>query len=245
MSRTRLILVGLLVAVVAVGVVVSSSGAEPQLNTCGSVGVPGYCIATVPLVNASEEVEGTGGVSILKATVASTPAEVECLKNKSVGSIEGGAAGTAGKSKTTIIFEGCKLLAPTNCKLTAADTKEIETTELKGELVLTGSKVEDKLEPKSGAAFAGISIEGKEAKEPVCAIAEVGKPKTFNVTGSQLCEVNAGKAEAETETEKHKLICKDAGSSLKLGGNKAEITDEATVELSGVKAHDSWSVKET
>lgn len=246
-TRTRLILLGLLAAAVAVGVVASSSGAEPPPpSSCTTVTTaPAYCIAGVPLVSASEEVEGTGGISILKATVSSTTAEVECQKNKSSGFIEGGVAGALGKSKTTITFEVCKLLTPTNCKLTAADAKEIETTELMGELELSGGKILDKIEPKTGAAFAGISIEGKETKEPTCVIAEVGRPKTFNVTGSQLCEVNASKAEAETETEKHKLICKDTGSSLKLGGNKAEVADEATVELSGAKAHDSWSSKET
>jgi hypothetical protein len=248
-TRTRLILLGLLAAAVAVGVVASSSGAEPPPpSSCTTVTTaPAYCIAGVPLVSASEEVEGTGGISILKATVSSTAAEVECQKSKSSGFIEGGAAGAVGKSKTTITFEVCKLLTPTNCKLTSAEETKIKTTELLGVLTLTGAgkRIEDKLEPESGAGFAGISIEGKEPKEPTCAIAEVGKPKTFNVTGSQRCEVDSNNAEAETETEKHKITCKTTGGSLKLGGNKAEITDESTVELSGAKAHGSWSVKET
>jgi hypothetical protein len=248
MFRTRLILLGLLAVVVAAGVVASTSGAEPQVGTCKTVAEkPAYCIGGLPLENASEEVEGTSGISILKATVSSTAAEVECQKSKSSGFIEGGAAGAVGKSKTTITFEVCKLLTPTNCKLTSAEETKIKTTELLGVLTLTGAgkRIEDKLEPESGAGFAGISIEGKEPKEPTCAIAEVGKPKTFNVTGSQRCEVDSNNAEAETETEKHKITCKTTGGSLKLGGNKAEITDESTVELSGAKAHGSWSVKET
>jgi hypothetical protein len=243
MSRTRLILLGVL-AVLAVGVVASASATEPPVKCGGKVGkVPDYCVVGFELENAkgepvSEKFEGTNGPSILKATIASTTAEIKCEKGKSTGSIEDGAAGTVGKSTTTTAFEGCKLLKPANCKLTAAGEKEIETTELDGALALTAGRVEDKLEPKEGAAFAGISIEGKESS---CVIAEVGKPKSFNVTGSQLCEVDKSNAETEAEAIAHKILCKTSGSSLKIGGNKAEMTSEATVKLiSGKK----WSVKE-
>ena len=242
MSRIRLILLGLLVVAVAVGVVASSSGAEPPPPTaCKSVGTPSYCIAGVALESASENVEGTSGSAILKATIANTTAEIKCATGKATGSIEGGAAGTVGKSKTKITYETCKLLAPEHCKLTSAEETKIKTTELVGELQYTGGKILDKLEPKSGAAFATIFIEGGS----LCGIGEVEKPEGFNITGSQLCEVDSGKTEAETEAEKHKLICK-ATSGLKIGSNPAEITDGTmAIELSGAKAHDHWSVKET
>jgi hypothetical protein len=244
MSRTRLILLGLL-ALVIVSVVASASGAEPPAAVCSSVTTtPGYCVAEAPLVSASAEITGTSGGSILKATIAGSTSEIKCESGKSTGTIEGGTAGTVGKSKTKITFETCKLIAPAHCKLTAAEETKIKTTELAGELELVGGKILDKLEPKAGAAFAGISIEGESA---LCSIGEVGKPETFNVTGSQLCEVDSSKAGAETEAEKHKLICKAAGSSnLMIGGNPAEITDETmAVELSGAKAHAHWSIKET
>lgn len=245
MSRNRLILAALL-AVLAVGAIVSSSGAEPPPPTsCMAVTTtPAYCIAGVPLVSASENTEGTSGSAILKATIGGTTAEIKCASGKSTGTIEGGAAGTVGKSKTKITFETCKLLAPAHCKLTAAQETKIKTTELVGELALTGGKILDKLEPKSGAAFATVSIEGESS---LCGIAEVGKPVGFNITGSQLCEVGSSNTEAETEAEKHKLICKASGSTnLAIGGNPAEITDETmVVELSGAKAHNHWSVKET
>jgi hypothetical protein len=245
MSRTRLILLGLLAVAVVVGVVASSSGAEPPPPSgCKSVGTPSYCIEGVGLVSASENAEGTSGSAILKASIAGTTAEIKCASGKSTGTIEGGAAGTVGKSKTKITFETCKLLAPEHCKLTSAEETKIKTSELAGELELTGGKILDKLEPKSGAAFATISIEGESS---LCGIAEVGIPKGFNVTGSQLCEVDSSITGAETEAEKHKLICKAAGSTnLAIGGNPAEITDETmAVELSGAKAHDHWSIKET
>jgi hypothetical protein len=239
-----LILLGLLTAAVAVGVVVSSSGAEPPPpSACKSVGTPSYCIEGVALVSASENAEGTSGSAILKATIAGATAEIKCASGKSTGTIEGGTAGAVGKSKTKITFETCKLLAPEHCKLTSAEEAKIKTTELIGELALTGGKIIDKLEPKTGAAFAAISIEGEST---LCGIGEVGKPETFNVTGSQLCEVDSNKTTAETEAEKHKLICKASGSNnLAVGGNPAEITDEMAVELSGAKAHDHWSIKET
>ena len=245
MSRTRLILLGLL-AVVAIGVVASASASEPPVKCGGKVTTtPNYCVTGYQLENSkgeavSEKVVGTNGESILRGTVATVTSEVKCGKGKSKGTIEDGAGGTVGKSKATITFEECKLIKPANCKLTAAQEEEIETTELKGELELASGRVEDKLESKTGA-FAGISIEGKESS---CGIAEVGRPKTFNISGSQLCELDSSNAEVEAEAEKHKIICKTSGSSLKIGTNPAEIADEATVVLSGAKAHDAWSVKE-
>jgi hypothetical protein len=245
MSRTKLILAGLLVAAVAVGVVVSSSGAEPPGASCAEVTkAPAYCVAGSPLVSGSEEAAGTSGSAVLKATIAGVTAEIKCASGKSTGFIEGGAAGTAGKSKTKITFETCKLLAPEHCKLTSAEETKIKTTELPGELELTGGKILDKLEPKSGTAFASVGIEGETTS---CVIAEPAKPVIYNITGSQLCEVDSSKTTAETEAEKHKLICKASGSSnLAIGGNPVEISDETmAVELSGARAHDHWSVKET
>jgi len=239
MSRSRLISLSLLVAFV-VGGVASASAVEPPTSCLKVTTTPAYCVAGVPLVSASEEVEGTNsGSSVLKATIGSVTSEIKCEKGKSKGTIEGGAAGTAGKSTSTMSFEKCKLLKPENCKLTSAEEKEIKTTELKGELVMTAGRVEDKLEPETGAAFAGISIEGKTSS---CVIAEVGKPKTYNITGSQLCEVGSGNTEAETEAIGHKIKCNASGSSLNIGTSPAEMTSEATVKLTSGK---NWSVKET
>ena len=245
MSRTRLILAGLL-AMLVVGVVASASATEPPAKCGGTVAsVPDYCIEGFELENAkgepvSENVEGTNGKSTLKTTIAMVKTEIECQKGKSTGTIEDGVGGTVGKSTVTMTFEECKLLKPASCRLTAADEKEIETTELKGELALTAGRIEDKLEPKEDP-FAAISIEGKESS---CVLAHVGEEKVVSVTGSQLCEVDKSNIEAEIETEKHKIICKTSGSGLKIGGNKAEMTNESTVILSGSKAHDSWSIKE-
>jgi len=245
MSRTRLILLGLL-AVVVVSVVASTSTSTPASasGSCSKVSTtPAYCVEGVPLESASENAEGTSSSAILKATIAGVTAEIKCASGKSTGFIEGGAAGTVGKSKTKITFETCKLLAPEHCKLTSAEETKIKTSELTGELELTGGKILDKLEPKTGAAFASIGIEGGS----LCGIGEIEKPETFNITGSQLCEVDSSRTAAETEAEKHKLICKASGSTnLAIGTNPAEITDETmAVELSGAKAHDHWSIKET
>jgi hypothetical protein len=240
MSRTRLILLGLL-ALVVVSVVASASGAEPPAAVCSSVTTtPGYCVAEAPLVSASEKFEGTNsGESIFKATISSVKSEIKCSAGKSKGFIEGGAAGTAGKSTMTDTFETCKMIKPANCRLSAGDEKEIETSELKGELTFPSSRIEDKLESKTGI-FAGISIEGKES---TCVISHVGEVKTFSVRGSQVCEVDSSNAAAEKEvaTATHKIICKPAGSSLEVGG-PAEVTSEATVKLTSGKI---WSVKET
>jgi hypothetical protein len=240
MSRTRLILLGLL-AVVAVGAVVATtSGAEPPVGACTAVtSAPAYCVAGAPLAcGATEKFDSTNvGEASLKATVSMVKTEIKCATGKSKGTIEDGAAGTVGKSAVTDTFETCKMIKPSNCKLSAGDEETIETAPLKGELVMTGSRIEDKLESKT-SAFAGISIEGKESS---CVISHVGEVKTFSVIGSQLCEVDSSNTAAEKEATTHKIICKPSGSSLEIGG-PAEITSEATVKLTSGK---DWSVKET
>lgn len=238
MSRTRLILLGLLAALAAGVVATASAEPPPPTGSCTAPGIPAYCVAGVPLVSSSEKTESTSsGGAVLKATIAGVSSEIKCKKGKSKGTIEGGAAGTVGKSTATMVFEECEMITPTNCKLSAADEGEIETAPLKGELVMTSGREEDKLESKT-PVFATIEIEGKTSS---CVIASVGKPKSFNVIGSQRCEVDSSNTEAETEAATHKLICKYAGSSLEVGG-KAEMASEATVKLTSGK---NWSVKET
>jgi len=75
--------------------------------------------------------------------------EIKCATGKSKGTIEDGAAGTVGKSAVTDTFETCKMIKPSNCKLSAGDEEAIETAPLKGELAMTGSRIEDKLESKN------------------------------------------------------------------------------------------------
>jgi hypothetical protein len=240
MSRTRLILLGLLAAV-AVSVIATASTSTPASasGSCSKVKTaPGYCVEGVPLENATAEIEGTNsGASILKGTIASVTSEVKCEKGKVTGTIEGGVAGTVGKSKVTMTFEECKLVTPTNCELT---TKTIGTSELKDELELTGSgkRIEDKFETKEGNNFASIGIEGKESS---CVIAHVAEEKKFPVSGTQVCEVDTGNTEAETEAAAHKMKCTASGG-LKIGTNPADMTSEATVKL---KSGKKWSVKET
>jgi hypothetical protein len=242
MSRTKLILLGL-AALVVVSVVATASTSTPASasGSCSKVKtVPGYCIEGVPLESAAAEVEGTiSGASILKGTVASVTAEVKCEKGKMTGTIEGGAAGTVGKSTGTMTFEECKLVTPTNCKLSAG-SKTIETSELKDVLELTGSgkRIEDKFEPKEGTTFASIGIEGKESS---CVIAHVAEEKGFPVSGSQVCEIDTSNTEAETEAATHKMKCTTSGG-LAIGTNPAEMTSEAIVKL---KSGKKWSIKET
>jgi hypothetical protein len=243
MSRTRLILLGLL-ALVAVGVVASASATEPPKKCGGKVtAAPAYCVEGFQLENAKGEptsvkVEGADGVSVLKATIAGVTSEVECKDGKSSGMIKGGASGAVGKSKVVNTIEDCKMLLPTNCKIPANDEVEIPTAELLGTLGLTSGRIEDKLAALE-SGFADMLVEGKESS---CVIAEVGKPKTFEVIGSQTCELDKANAEAETESTTHKIICKTSGGSLKIGTNPASMTSEATIKLlSGKK----WSIKES
>src|ERR1700677_2580457 len=132
MSRTKLILLGLLTAV-AVSVIATASTSTPASasGSCSKVSTtPGYCVEGAPLESASENAEGTSGSAILKATIANTTSEIKCASGKTTGFIEDGAAGAVGKTKTKITFESCKLLAPAHCKLTATEESKIKTTEL-------------------------------------------------------------------------------------------------------------------
>jgi hypothetical protein len=224
-----------------VSVIATASTSTPASasGSCSKVSTtPGYCVEGAPLVSASAEVAGTNnGASILKGTVGSVTSEAKCEKGKLTGTIEGGAAGTAGKSTAKMTFEECKLVTPANCKLT---TKTIGTAELKDELELTGSakRIEDNFEPKEGTTFASIGIEGKESS---CVIAHVGEEIKFTVSGSQVCEVDTSNTEAETEATTHKMKCVATGG-LEIGTNPAEMTSEAVIKL---KSGKKWSVKET
>jgi hypothetical protein len=230
-----------LLAVLAVSLIATALATEPP-KKCGAkvTAVPTYCVEGLQLENAkgeptAEEVQGTDGVSMLKATVAGVASEIECKSGKSTGLIKDGASGTVGKSTMNNTLEECKLLKPTNCKL--ASTK-IKTAELNGALTWTGTRIEDKLAPPE-SGFAIIGIEGKEES---CVIAEVGRPKSFEVVGSQVCEIDKANAEAEAEALTHQIICKISGGSLKIGGSAAEMTSAGTIKLiSGKK----WSIKES
>jgi hypothetical protein len=241
MSRTRLILLSLLAAV-AVSVVASTSTSTPASASGSCLTVtkaPAYCVEGSPLAStATENTEGTNSSeATLKATIASVAVEIKCEKGKSKGTVDGEAAGAVGKSIITMTFEKCRMITPTNCKLTTAD-KTIETSELQSELELVSGRIEDKLVPKEGATFATVGVEGKESS---CVIAEVENPKNFGVSGTQQCEVDSSNSVAETEATSHKIVCKFSGSSLEVGG-KAEMASETTVKLTSSK---SWSVKET
>jgi hypothetical protein len=244
MSRTRLILLGLLSAV-AVSVIATASTSTPASasGSCSKVKtVPGYCVEGAPLESASEKIEGTNsGEATLKTTMGGVASEVKCEKGTSKGTIEGGAAGAVGKSTMADTFEKCRLAKPTNCQLSEQSEREIKTESLGGELVLTSGRVEDKLKPKSGTIFAAIGIEGKETS---CVISHVGEEKVFTVTGSQLCELDSNNTAAEKEEPTHKIICKSSGSSLEIGTSSipAEMTSEVAIKLTSGK---KWSIKET
>ena len=98
---------------------------------------PDYCVAGVQLENSKGEPyrkksKARTGKPYSKATIGGVTSEIKCEKGKTKGTIEDGAAGTVGKSTTTTTFEKCQLLKPTNCKLTAAEEREIKTTALSG-----------------------------------------------------------------------------------------------------------------
>ena len=95
MSRTRLILLGLLV-VAAVSVVATASTSTPASasGSCSKVSTaPAYCVEGAPLASGTpEKFEGTNvGESVFKSTVGMVKTEIKCGTGKSKGTIEDGA----------------------------------------------------------------------------------------------------------------------------------------------------------
>ena len=225
MSRTRLILLGLLARRSPWAWSRRASAAEPPpaSGSCTKAGTtPAYCVAGVPLESASENAEGTNVAQrSSKATIAGMTSEIKCENGKSTGTIEGGAAGTVGKSKTKITFETCKL-----SRQNTASSRRRRKQKLKPRTHgRTGADGREEYWISSNQKQALLCRDRALKAKIVMCHCRSRKTRNFNVTGSQLCEVDSSKTEAETEATNHKLICKATGG-LKIGSNPAEMTDE-------------------
>lgn len=225
MSRIKLLLLGLLVAVA-----VSAIGSASASAACG--GSPPTHFVWCNDANPMEElgtppvhVIGVSGLSLLAATISGVPTKFHCKKDDFLGVLE-----LLGLGHGIIIFLECKMLEPEKCKLSEADEAKIQTTEFGEELVGTLAA------GKAKAKFTGTGATEKFATLEVEAPAGCNVPAgNYEVTGLQEAEL----PESESMKVKHEVKATKALSKLKVGGNTASFSSTAEVELESKLA---WGV---
>jgi hypothetical protein len=206
MSRIKLILLGLLsaLAVSAVGSA-SASAACTRTNPtnwvfCDHTGAE---LGTPPVLFL-----GLGGLSLLRGTITGAEAEFHCKDVHIHGKIL-----LLGRVDLRLTYLWCKQIKPANCKLEAAQEKEIQTEELTGATVGTvpGGTPKILLQGKGAAEeFATL----KTIQPTGCSIPAGG----YKATGLKLIEL----PEPESFKVEHEFAAlEEEPSKLKLGGSEA------------------------
>jgi hypothetical protein len=166
-------------------------------------------------------VEGKSGASQLDSSIALEKIIIQCEKDTFTGSIE-----TGGKNKGTIKFKECVL--ENSKKVAIAGCKVTEPIEAKVNSELTETPVQELFTPEAGGVFVTIEITGCEKT------ALNGK---YEVKGFQLCKLPS----AGVESVEHVIWCIKAGSSLKLGNEKASF--ESTEKEVKLTTAEKWSAE--
>jgi hypothetical protein len=188
------------------------------LTVCAAAAVPASAsefIIEGAQVTTATNVEGTTGLSLLKATVAGVKVEIECPEGTFTGKIEAGGKGEG----DTFLLKKCKETAPAKCSVA-------ETLESKLDAKLIGTGPEAEFEPITPEGnFFEFSITGAE-----CAI-----KNTYKVTGTQACEL----PKSEEELVEHEIVCPTTKSKLKVVGVSATYSTTSKIKLASGK---KWSV---
>jgi hypothetical protein len=229
MSSLRLITLGLLAALAVSAVALAPAGAE-ESKKCG-VSSPTrwvFCYNNKEEFSGPQNVEGTGGVSILAATIGAAEAEFECKEVKLVAELE-----AEGKGGGTITLSKCKETKPAHCKLSNAEEKEIK---LKFAESLIGKLEKGKSETElSGTGpseeISKLNIEHETSE---CAIVAGG----YKVTGKQDAELPS----VETLLVEHEVVAAKSGSHFKIGGNEASLSSTIKIKLSTTHVGETWYV---
>lgn len=240
MSRIRLILLSLL-AVFAVSAVASASASAHRFigSECFKPAIPNNanlkwstqvkCEKAMPKMGEAMEpweaeplavpakVEGMSGKSVLKSEVMGVKVFITCEEDTFTGELE-----AAGASKGEVTFTKCAVLNEKGKQISSCTVKQPIEFKFKDQLVGALGAVEDEFSPAvAGTPFVTITIEGSP-----CALAG-----PYEVKGTQKCEL----PEAGVLKEKHEIVCTEAGSSLKLGVEKATFESTETVKLKSGK----------
>jgi hypothetical protein len=249
MPRFRLILLGLLAALV-VGAAASASASAARTETCEKTTGSEIQLCIEGKEAGSPNTEAIPFTSkkkpgpISRLTVTGGPI-IECKKAENEGQFEAADSVSPEISDLIITFSECKIV---NSKETEENCEVGHRTEagvfvlgiivdggrgfgnadrLDGTLPNTGEanfapSEETEVEPGvHKALFTKIALKNKGTK--TCPLL-LGN---FNVTGSQKCSL----PESEVEKETHQVTCLDTGSNLKFGENNAtfELEEEVTL----------------
>ena len=175
-----------------------------------------------------QKASGTGGVSLLAATIG-VEAKFECESNNFAAELE-----SSGKGKGTFTLLKCKETKPAHCKLTAAEEKEIKFSFTES---LIG-KPEKSVTPEAEFVGAGageevFKLEIEHATNE-CVIVE----QAYKVTGRQDAEL----PKAEESLTEHEIVATKLGSNLKIGGNSASFSSTDKVKLSSPHEGSTWYI---
>lgn len=191
-----------LITLLSVGITVATAAAAAALAAPDEYVVEGKGLLL------SKNIEGTSGSSLIAGTVGVTEVRIECTQDTLTGSVESGGLG-----KTAVLLKKCVATKPAGCtvKLTieASAKSAISENAEKLDEELTGSGI--------GEELAKVEIGGAG-----CAAAG-----SFALDGKQLCELPNG----EEALVEHEVVCKKAGSNLKLAGNAATLSSTEKVKL--------------
>lgn len=230
MSRTRLISLGLLTAVLLSVVVLAPALAE-ESKKC-EIASPThwvFCYSTKEEMGKPvQKVSGGGGVSMLAATIGSE-AKFECKEDTFAAELE-----SSGKGKGTITLLNCKETKPLHCKLSAAEEKEMKihvSESLIGKLEKPGEPEAEFTGAGAGEELITLEIEHESNECPIPA-------GGYKVTGKQDAEL----PKAEESLAEHEIIAKKTGSKMKIGGNEASLSSTAKVKLLAPHEGAAWYV---
>ena len=199
MSRLRLLLISSLV-VLAVGAVASASASAAFKKE--------FFVEKAAVTTPVAVVGGSSTASKLEAKLFGVKVKIECASSTYTGTLK-----AAGASTGTISFSGCtgKAAAKDKCKVV-----EPIKAELDDQLVEVKKALQDEFSPVK-PFFTEIVIEAETGG--TCSVAG-----TFEVTGTQTCELPSSTVEAL----EHEIVCKPV-KTLKLGGEEAKFTSTQTI----------------
>jgi hypothetical protein len=136
---------------------------------------------------------GLGGLALLAISMELEEIRFDCLDTRLHGTLQ-----TLGMLTGSLAFLGCSVIKPTNCRLLAADEKEIKATFL-GQL--------------TGGLSAALTGAGPEGLFTTFHIVDNGGCKfisTYKITGSQLVEIPTG----DISLANQQIVTKKASSHL-------------------------------
>jgi hypothetical protein len=208
MSRVRLVVLGVLAACA-----LSAAASTPAFaGSCTGNTNWVFCSGSGTELGSAGPtlILGLGGLSLLASVVGTTEVKIHCLDVHLHALLL-----ALGHFHGTLTYLWCKLVKPTNCKLSTGNEKEIEAA-FSGEL--TGGLSATINGSKAGEEFTTVNIAEKNA----CAIIN-----NYKITGSQLVEIPNGHV-ALVEQE---IVAKKANSHLKFGVESASYSGTANAML--------------